>query len=194
MLEVYSRSFGTWQWGAWGNRSHRDLWHGGWGEGGVWGCTGGYWGGRGSDWRILFQTWGVLPRFTCRFHLRRQKKNKCLGNVWLTLYREILEKIVCSVLYICTFSVRSTVAGETVLRLELCCRVSRRGRGNEWGSATWNTPKKPQSSIWIMLTSTTVRPRRDLFKLKRNLYNILCQCKDVYSHLPPNSLQFCSLL
>lgn len=37
------------------------------------------------------------------------------------------------------FSVRSTVAGETVLRLELCCRVSRRGRGNEWGRATFAT-------------------------------------------------------
>lgn len=37
------------------------------------------------------------------------------------------------------FSVRSTVAGETVLRLELCWRVSRRGRGNECGSATLAT-------------------------------------------------------
>lgn len=37
------------------------------------------------------------------------------------------------------FSVKSTVAGETVLRLELCCRVSRRGRGNEWGRATFAT-------------------------------------------------------
>lgn len=24
-----------------------------------------------------------------------------------------------------------------MLRLELCCRVSLRGRGSEWGSATW---------------------------------------------------------
>lgn len=40
--------------------------------------------------------------------------------------------------FIFTFSVRSTVAGETVLRLELCCKVSRRGRGKEWGSATYD--------------------------------------------------------
>lgn len=37
------------------------------------------------------------------------------------------------------FSVRSTVAGETLLRLELCCRVSLRGMGSEWGSATFAT-------------------------------------------------------
>lgn len=36
-----------------------------------------------------------------------------------------------------TLRVRSTVAGETGVRLELCCRVSLLGRGRVWGRGTW---------------------------------------------------------
>lgn len=51
-------------------------------------------------------------------------------------YKKCLQSSQLCAVHVCTFSVRSTVAGETVLRLELCCRVSRRGRGNECGRAT----------------------------------------------------------
>lgn len=60
---------------------------------------------------------------------------KCLDLELLDFY-VLLEMWPCVLSHLCTFSVRSTVAGETVLRLELCCKVSRRGRGNECGRAT----------------------------------------------------------
>lgn len=44
--------------------------------------------------------------------------------------------IIVMMMSVYTFSVKSTVAGETVLRGEFCCKVSRRGSGNECGSAT----------------------------------------------------------
>lgn len=49
--------------------------------------------------------------------------------------------------------VRSTVAGETGVRLELCCKVSLLGRGRVWGRGTFVTKV---SSIFVLLVATVL--------------------------------------
>lgn len=88
----------------------------------------------GEDDEVTGEFFSRLGEFSHAFRadsiLRRRGEN-----IWVrfrSLFQQRFETAAVSF----TFSVRSTVAGETVLRLELCWMVSRRGRGNECVRAT----------------------------------------------------------